>query len=90
MLTILNFDEKNPNDKDLAEFSVALTGGITFNRLKVRRSAKGTKFIAYPSYCVENSEGEKKWHRYVEMAPEKRQDFERKLWEALEPFLRID
>jgi hypothetical protein len=63
---------------------------MTFKKWRLRQSKKGNYWVQGPSYSVENEKGEKDWLPYIEFSPEKKKDFERKVIEALKPFLRID
>jgi hypothetical protein len=71
----------------VAEFS-ALGNGIYFHRMKLMRSRKGHLFLTYPSYRESKDDPNSKWIPFVEMSAEKKADFEKKVFEALKPFVK--
>ena len=87
-MEILNYDEQSPGGNIVAVFSVRLPpAGITFHKIKVIRAKNGKMFVAMPSFMVEEM-GQKKFFPYVEMTKERKEDFEKKVLEAIQPFLR--
>lgn len=71
----------------MAEFS-AIGEKVTFHRLKLMRSKKGHLYISYPCFKENKDDPASKWIPFVEMSLERKKEFEKKLREALEPYLR--
>lgn len=87
-MQIANYKEMNPNSGSvIAEFS-AVGEKVTYHRLKLMRSKKGHLYIAYPSFKENRDDPASPWIQFVEMHIETKKDFEKKLREALEPYLR--
>lgn len=89
-MKIENYREANPADKYVAMFDIYLGDqwGVTFKNWKLIRNKKGGLFISCPSYSVEDGEGGKKWHPFIEFTPEKKSNFEQKVMELLKEFAR--
>lgn len=91
-MEILNYDEQPPGGSSIAVFSVRLPqAGMTFHKIKLIRSKKGNLFLSLPSYGESDPNdpfGKKTYHPYVEMTLDRKTDFQKKVLEALEPFLR--
>ena len=87
-IEIQNYDEQPPTGNVVAVFSAyAPSAKITFHKLKLIRSKKGHSFVAMPSYMFTDSGGNKKFFPYVEMSKEVKEQFDKDVLKALEPFV---
>lgn len=86
-MEILNYDEQRPGGSTVAIFSVSLSH-LTIHRVRLIKTKKGHMMLGLPSYAVDQPDGSKKWHQYLEWSTEKGIEFEKKVMQALEPFLR--
>jgi len=85
---IENFREgkQYDNDKSLATFDV-YHNGSRYIELKVVMSAKGHKFISYPKKPRTDSSGKTVYVRYYDWGEERNKEFDKMVFEALQPFL---
>ncbi len=88
-MQILNYCEQPPTGNIVAIFSVDLpAAGMTFHKLKLIKSKTGKMFISFPSWMEQDDMEKKSFFPYVEMTNERKIEFEKKVMEALEGFLR--
>ncbi len=87
---IENYREMPPGGFCIALFDVYLAEiGLIFRNVKLCIGKRGTHFIGYPSFATEHEEtGEKKWIQFFQFSPEKKVDFENKIFEEIAPFVR--
>lgn len=89
MMEIQNYDEQPPTGPVVAIFDFTIPAlGFTCRRWKLMRSKKGGLFIVSPSFSKEGSNGEKVWHKYVEVSEKRSKDFQRAVLDALKPFVK--
>lgn len=60
---------------------------VRYRNLKLLKSKTGKTFIAYPSFGTDQPDGKKTWTPYISFSKEKQEEFEKKVMEALKPFL---
>lgn len=90
-MKIENYSEINEKNV-VAEFSVYLEGfGMTIHKFKVLRNGKGGWYFSYPQYSLPNPDDHMKrsWHSYIDLLPERKKEFEKKVNEALKVFVRL-
>lgn len=88
-MEILNYSEQSPTGNTVAIFSLAIPAfGMTFHKLRLVRTKKGGLMVFFPSYGEPKEDGTKAWHSYVDLSENRRHDFNKKVMEALQPFLR--
>jgi hypothetical protein len=88
-MEILNYCEQPSNGSIAAIFSLTIPAlGMTFHKVKLIRTKKGGLMIAFPSYSEEQADGTKKWLSLIELSDARKTEFNKKVMEALNPFLR--
>jgi hypothetical protein len=88
-LEIENYKENSSSASTLAEFSVYIAPyRLRFHRLRLIKTKSGKLIIGLPSYGVDQPDGQKKWHPYIEWSQEKGKEFHAKVMEALTPFMK--
>jgi hypothetical protein len=88
-MEIENYREQPAGGSVVAIFDIAWPAqfGLTFRNWKLIRSKKGNLFITGPSYSEVQHNGDKKWLPFIDFNKEKKESFEKKVLEALGPFL---
>lgn len=90
-MEILNYFEQSALGPVVAIFSVTIPAmGMTFHQIKLIRTKKGGLMVAMPQYSKPQEDGTKTWHTYVELSETRRQEFNKKVMEAIKPFLSGD
>ena len=56
--------------------------------IKYMLSKKGTNYFAFPSFCEEDEQGNKKWFPVYHYSEERQKDFINALYEAVTPFIK--
>ena len=89
-MKIENYREQPPGGYAIALFDVYIPQWqLTFRNLKFCQSKKGTHFLGYPAFSIEDDmTGEKKWINFFDFSSEKKKDFEAKVFEELGAFLK--
>ncbi len=89
-MKIENYREQAPGGYAVALFDVYIPAWqLTFRNLKLCMSKKGKHFIGYPSFSVEDDmSGDKKWTQYFDFSPEKKKEFENKIFEEIGVFVK--
>lgn len=87
-MQIIDYQPTLPGQYHKAEFSIYFPAwGMTFRRWKLVMSRQGNYFVTSPAFSTEQDDGKRQWHSYIEFSSEKKKDFDRKILEALKPFL---
>jgi hypothetical protein len=88
-MEILNYDEQPPGGSCLAIFSVYIPPfRLTIHKVRLIRTKKGALILGLPSYAIPQPDGSKKWHSYIEFSAEKAKEFNEKVMEALQTFIK--
>ena len=88
-MKILNFQDVIGNPSVVCEFDVYLDAGITFHRCKLICTKKGAKYVSLPNYCIKSDDGTKKFYPYISFSENKGKEFQTKVMQELEPFLKL-
>jgi hypothetical protein len=89
-MEILNYEECS-GGSTLATFSIywGPQFGMTFHKWKLIQTKSGSLFVAAPSFSKDTDlMGKKEWFPFIEFSKEKGTDFQKKVLELLQPFLR--
>ncbi len=88
-MQILNYQEQPPTGSVAAIFSLYIEGfGMTFHKMKLIRTKKGALMVVFPSFSNPKDDGTKTWHSLVELSENRKTEFNKKVMEALNPFLK--
>lgn len=88
-IEIHNYDEQPASGNVVAIFSCYVPSAkLTFHKMKLIKSKKGHTFLSWPSYKFTDAGGNDKYFPYVEMNKEIKEQFEKDVMKALEPFLK--
>lgn len=91
-MDILNYDESAgaANSKVIATFDLELANGLILRRWKVLRSPKAASgwFAVSPSYKLDGSEPPR-FAPYCDISASRREEFNKAVRVALEPFVRV-
>ena len=89
-MKIQNFDEQKEAGYCLGIFDVYLENmQLNLRRMKICISKNGTHFLGYPSSpAPDNGSDKKVWIPFFEFSPEKKREFEDKVFEELGSLLK--
>lgn len=76
-IKIENYREQNGEKNIVAIFDVYLPKSTEIKRnIKLIRSQKGHHFLSYPSFSIEQDDGQKIWQKFYEFSQEKQKEFD--------------
>lgn len=90
-MEIVNYSQQAAGTSTVAIFSVYLPAlQLTIHKFRLIRVKSGKLIIGYPSYRTDQTTpmGKAVYSSYLEFSKEKGLEFETKVMQALEPFLR--
>ncbi len=88
-MKIENYREVVPGHPVVAEFDLYLPSiQMTIHNCKIVRSKKGHLFYTFPSYQKVHDDGRKTYHPVITFSLEKKEQFDKVLYEELEPFIK--
>lgn len=87
-MKIENWKDAPQDAKFIASFDVYLPNStMTLRNLKLAIAKTGRHYFQWPSFCVEDGMGNKKWVPYYEFSQEKKREFEEKLKQEIIPLM---
>ena len=76
-IRIENYREQPAGTNVVAYFDVYFPKSTEIKRnIKLIKSKQGTHFLSYPSFSIENDNGEKVWNKFYEFSPEKQKELD--------------